>query len=131
MAVAPLSTAEAEMMVKKEFSSEESDDEGESGVADGSEFDELEEKPDRRLAVACDDGCVSMYHVSDSEKLTYYRSLPRASGETFFAPPLTIILILFCCICLELYGTLFFVGRALSVTWSLDAQRIFSGTSDG
>ncbi|KAF3514165.1 hypothetical protein F2Q69_00008116 [Brassica cretica] len=101
MAVAPLSTAEAEMMVKKEFSSEESDDEGESGVEDGSEFDELEEKPDRRLAVACDDGCVSMYHVSDSEKLTYYRSLPRASG------------------------------RALSVTWSLDAQRIFSGTSDG
>ncbi|CAN7133667.1 unnamed protein product, partial [Brassica rapa subsp. narinosa] len=101
MAVAPLSTAEAEMMVKKEYLSEESDDEGESGVEDGSEFDELEEKPDRRLAVACDDGCVRMYYVSDSEKLTYYRSLPRVSG------------------------------RALSVTWSLDAQRIYSGSSDG
>ncbi|WZZ10514.1 hypothetical protein YC2023_096435 [Brassica napus] len=101
MAVAPLSTAEAEMMVKKEYSSEESDEEGESGVEDGSEFDELEEKPDRRLAVACDDGCVRMYYVSDSEKLTYYRSLPRVSG------------------------------RALSVTWSLDAQRIYSGSSDG
>lgn len=106
MAVAPLSTAEAEMMVKKEYLSEESDDEGESGVEDGSEFDELEEKPDRRLAVACDDGCVRMYYVSDSEKLTYYRSLPRVSGEKTSFLPFTIILILYCCVCLEIYGTL-------------------------
>ncbi|KAJ0247484.1 Transducin family protein / WD-40 repeat family protein [Hirschfeldia incana] len=102
MAVAPPSTVEP---VQNVYLSEKSDDEeGESGVENGSEFDEAEEKPevpDRRLAVACDDGCVRIYYVSDSEKLTYFRSLPRVSG------------------------------RALSVTWSSDAQRIFSGSSDG
>ncbi|KAL0698802.1 hypothetical protein Bca4012_054924 [Brassica carinata] len=101
MAVAPPSTSEAEMVVKNEYSSEKSDEEGESGVEDDSEFDEKPEVHDRRLAVACDDGCVRIYYVSDSDKLTYYRSLPRVSG------------------------------RALSVTWSSDAQRIFSGSSDG
>lgn len=35
-----------------------------------------------RLAVACDDGCVRIYNVSGRDKLTYYRSLPRVSGET-------------------------------------------------
>ncbi|KAK6160594.1 hypothetical protein DH2020_003975 [Rehmannia glutinosa] len=34
-----------------------------------------------RLAVACDDGCVRIYCVSDAEKLTYKRMLPRVSGE--------------------------------------------------
>ena len=33
-----------------------------------------------RLAVACDDGCVRVYYVSDTEELTYYRSFPRVSG---------------------------------------------------
>ncbi|KAK6116037.1 hypothetical protein DH2020_008306 [Rehmannia glutinosa] len=35
-----------------------------------------------RLAIACDDGCVRIYNVSDEEKLTYNRTLPRVSGET-------------------------------------------------
>lgn len=34
-----------------------------------------------RLAVACDNG-VQIYNVSITDKLTYYRSLPRVSGET-------------------------------------------------
>ncbi|KAF8404860.1 hypothetical protein HHK36_009750 [Tetracentron sinense] len=55
----------------------------------------------QRLAIGCDDGCVRVYNVSDSEGLTYYRSLPRVSG------------------------------RVLSVEWSLDAKLIFSGSSDG
>ncbi|KAJ4879834.1 transducin family protein / WD-40 repeat family protein [Raphanus sativus] len=104
MAVAPPSAAEPEGTVKNGYLSEKSDDdEGESGVEDDdSEFEEKsEEVRDRRLAVACDDGCVRMYYVSESDKLTYFRSLPRVSG------------------------------RVLSVTWSLDAQRIFSGSSDG
>lgn len=88
MAVAPPSTSEAEMMVKNGSLSEKSDEEGESGVEDDdSDVDEVEEKleevRDRCLAVACDDGCVRIYYVSESDKLTYFRSLPRVSGETF------------------------------------------------
>ncbi|KAJ4980858.1 hypothetical protein NE237_031695 [Protea cynaroides] len=55
----------------------------------------------QRLAVGCDDGCVRLYIVSDTDGVTYNRSLPRVSG------------------------------RVLSVTWSLDAKLIFSGSSDG
>ncbi|CAA0809060.1 Transducin family protein / WD-40 repeat family protein [Striga hermonthica] len=54
-----------------------------------------------RLALACDDGCVRIYGVSDEEKLTYNRTLPRVTGRT------------------------------LSVTWSPDSSRIYSGSSDG
>lgn len=103
MAVAPLSTVEPEMTVKNGYLSEKSDDEGESGVEDDSEFEEKpEEVRDRRLAVACDDGCVRIYYVSESDKLTYFRSLPRVSGETFFFLLLYII-VLYCCVCLEIY----------------------------
>ena len=35
-----------------------------------------------RLAIACDDGCVRIYRVSDAEELIYNRTLPRVSGET-------------------------------------------------
>ncbi|CAH2034067.1 unnamed protein product [Thlaspi arvense] len=107
MALAPPSTEaggrKAELIQNGDLS-ENSDDEEESGMEDGSELDELEEKSkacDRHLAAACDDGCVRIYYISESDDLTYYRSLPRVSG------------------------------RALSVTWSLDAQRIYSGSSDG
>ncbi|MQM05672.1 hypothetical protein Taro_038481 [Colocasia esculenta] len=55
----------------------------------------------QRLAIACDDGCVRLYISSESDGLTYKRSFPRVNG------------------------------RALSVTWSLDAKLIFSGSSDG
>lgn len=54
-----------------------------------------------RLALACDDGCVRMYGISDSEKLTYLRSMTRVSG------------------------------RILSVAWSPDGNFIYSGSSDG
>lgn len=54
-----------------------------------------------RLAIACDDGCVRIYTATDAEKLIYNRTLPRVSG------------------------------RILSVTWSSDANRIYSGSSDG
>ncbi|XP_042011235.1 WD repeat-containing protein PCN-like [Salvia splendens] len=54
-----------------------------------------------RLAMACDDGCVRIYRVSDAEELVYNRTLPRVSGRT------------------------------LSVTWSSDGSRIYSGSSDG
>lgn len=71
---------------------------------DDSDPDEVHEKPfveDPRVAVACDDGCVRIYTVPDSDELIYSKSLPRVSG------------------------------RILSVTWSSDAGRIYSGSSDG
>ncbi|KAG8377549.1 hypothetical protein BUALT_Bualt08G0044700 [Buddleja alternifolia] len=54
-----------------------------------------------RLAIACDDGCLRIYSISDDEELTYRKTFPRVSG------------------------------RMLSVTWSPDASRIYSGSSDG
>ncbi|XP_073525687.1 uncharacterized protein [Phyllobates terribilis] len=53
------------------------------------------------VALACDDGCVRLYSVSEAHKFIYKKSLPRVSG------------------------------RALSVTWSHDGNMIFSGSSDG
>ncbi|KAJ8541201.1 hypothetical protein K7X08_002017 [Anisodus acutangulus] len=78
---------------------------GESSESeDGDDSVELHEdhaSDNSRIAFACDDGCVRIYTVNDDENLTYKRSLPRVSGRT------------------------------LSVTWSSDANRIFSGSSDG
>ncbi|XP_024971935.1 WD repeat-containing protein PCN-like [Cynara cardunculus var. scolymus] len=53
------------------------------------------------LAIACDDGYVRIYNISDSDEFTYHKSLPRVSG------------------------------RVLSVTWSPDGKLIYSGSSDG
>ncbi|XAR48433.1 hypothetical protein NMG60_11031255, partial [Bertholletia excelsa] len=53
------------------------------------------------VAIVCDDGCVWVYNIPDSDKLTYVKSLTRVSG------------------------------RILSVTWSPCGKRIYSGSSDG
>ncbi|XP_068642656.1 WD repeat-containing protein PCN-like [Aristolochia californica] len=53
------------------------------------------------VALGCDDGCVRLYAVTDSDELVYRRSFPRASG------------------------------KVLSVAWSVNAKLIFSGSSDG
>nr|XP_043636160.1 WD repeat-containing protein PCN-like [Erigeron canadensis] len=53
------------------------------------------------IAIACDDGCVRLYNISDSDQFNYHKSLPRVSG------------------------------RVLSVTWSPDSKMIYSGSSDG
>ncbi|KAK4348306.1 hypothetical protein RND71_031061 [Anisodus tanguticus] len=87
----------------KHRNSESSDSES-SENEDGDDPVELHEdhaSDNSRIAFACDDGCVRIYIVNDDENLTYKRSLPRVSGRT------------------------------LSVTWSCDANRIFSGSSDG
>ncbi|XP_051149862.1 WD repeat-containing protein PCN-like [Andrographis paniculata] len=75
----------------------ESEDEYNNAV----EVHEQSDASNTCVALACDDGCVRIYCVSDSEKLTYKRTLPRVSGRT------------------------------LSVAWSSDGKRIFSGSSDG
>ncbi|KAL3514428.1 hypothetical protein ACH5RR_027145 [Cinchona calisaya] len=84
--------------VNDEGSSESEEDNDDD---DSIELHEQSASEDTCLAVACDDGCVRIYTVSSTDRLTYSRSLPRVSGRT------------------------------LSVTWSPDASRIYSGSSDG
>ncbi|KAL8225435.1 hypothetical protein R6Q57_017992 [Mikania cordata] len=65
---------------------------------------ELYEEPtteNASIAIACDDGCVRIFSFSNSDGFTYHKTLPRVGG------------------------------RVLSVTWSPDAKRIYSGSSDG
>uniref|UniRef100_A0A2P2LV92 Transducin-related family protein n=2 Tax=Rhizophora mucronata TaxID=61149 RepID=A0A2P2LV92_RHIMU len=75
--------------------SSESEDDSDSDVHEQSVAD------NPCVAIACDDGCVRLYTVPDSDELTYFKTLPRVSG------------------------------RVLSVAWSPDANRIYSGSSDG
>lgn len=93
MALAPPPSTEGEgkeaELIQNGYLSDKSDDEEESGIEDDSELDELDQKTetwDRHLAAACDDGCVRIYCISESDKLTYYRSLPRVSGEIYLLP---------------------------------------------
>ncbi|XP_039066774.1 WD repeat-containing protein PCN-like [Hibiscus syriacus] len=82
----------------------DTDDDENCESEDVSESEEAHHKlvmEDRRVAIACDDGAVRIYTISDMDKLIYLKSLPRVSG------------------------------RALSVTWNHDSNRIYSGSSDG
>ncbi|XP_055833953.1 WD repeat-containing protein PCN-like [Solanum dulcamara] len=83
--------------------SESSDSESsESEDSDDSvELHEDHASDNSRIAFACDDGCVRIYIVNDDENLTCKTKFPSVSG------------------------------RILSVTWSSDANRIFSGSSNG
>lgn len=62
-----------------ELEKSDSDDGGESTCA--VELLEDDDTENTGLALACDDGCVRIYCISDAEKLTYRRALPRVSGE--------------------------------------------------
>lgn len=82
----------------------ESSDSDSSESEDGDDSVELHEdhaSDNSRIAFACDDGRVRIYVVDDDKNLTFKRSSPSVKGRT------------------------------LSVTWSSDANRIFSGSSDG
>ncbi|KAJ0970073.1 hypothetical protein J5N97_022950 [Dioscorea zingiberensis] len=80
-------------------------DPGSSETEDDNDSDESHSvsirMENQRVAIACDDGCVRVYNVSDIGEITYCRSFPRVSG------------------------------RLLSVAWSLYAKHIFAGSSDG
>ncbi|XP_059631154.1 WD repeat-containing protein PCN-like isoform X1 [Cornus florida] len=79
--------------------------ESESESEDDADSVDLHEQPSTsdgmRVALACDDGCVRIYIISDSDKLIYHKSMTRVSG------------------------------RVLCVAWSPDAKFIYSGSSDG
>ncbi|KAK6792666.1 hypothetical protein RDI58_011747 [Solanum bulbocastanum] len=82
----------------------ESSDSDSSESENGDDSVELHEdhaSDNSRIAFACDDGRVRIYIVDDDKNLTFKRSSPSVKGRT------------------------------LSVTWSSDANRIFSGSSDG
>ncbi|XP_073019632.1 WD repeat-containing protein PCN-like isoform X1 [Primulina eburnea] len=91
-------TSSINSCLDEEESSESEDDNDDK---DAIEHHEDSDAKCTHLAAACDDGCVRVYGVSDAEKLTYNRTLPRVGGRT------------------------------LSVAWSPDASRIYSGSSDG
>lgn len=79
MAVAPATVLSVDKRIENGLSSEKEESESESEDDSDSE----EESHDRLLAAACDDGSVRLYRISDLNKLTYYRSLPRVSGMNF------------------------------------------------
>lgn len=62
-----------------EENSESEDDDDNIHAVQSHDQDDAEST---RLAIACDDGCVRIYSVSDAEKLIYNRTMPRVSGET-------------------------------------------------
>ncbi|XP_012073934.2 WD repeat-containing protein PCN [Jatropha curcas] len=111
MAVAPSSNPPCEKDIEAKhlgngFSDKknDTDDQQSSESGDDSDSDELHEQfaiEDPHVAIACDDGCVRIYTIPDSDELIYNKTLPRVSG------------------------------RVLSVTWSSDASKIYSGSSDG
>ncbi|XP_042378613.1 WD repeat-containing protein PCN-like [Zingiber officinale] len=96
----PVSNGHSNHHVQSDSESSFSDNEGNSD-SDGEFHAMTTLTASQRLAVACDDGCIRMYHVFDKDELTYNRSFPRVSG------------------------------RILSLAWSHDARLIFSGSSDG
>ena len=62
----------------------DSDDEESCENEDVSDSEQVHQKlvmEDRRVALACDDGAVQIYAISDLDKLIYHKSLPRVSGE--------------------------------------------------
>lgn len=93
MALAPADVPSTDALGEAEngYSSEKSNADEESGSEeddsdDMDEFHDQSEATHRLLAAACDDGCVRLYRISDLNELTYYRSLPRVSGEKSSSP---------------------------------------------
>lgn len=123
---------------KNRISGRSSDDDDDEKTGSESEDDdevELSEEPvtdDTSVAIACDDGCVRIYTISESDELVYNRSLPRVSGEiAFFLVESLFGTSCFCRINLLIQLVILFSGRVLSVTWSPDGNKIYSGSSDG
>lgn len=78
----------------------DSDRDGSTGSDDDDEEDVAAQE--QRVAVACDDGSVRLFLVSDSEGgMQYHRTFPRVAG------------------------------RILSVAWSVDGGKVVAGGSDG
>ena len=64
-----------------------SDSSSESGESDDESTKSMIDIPrngNRRLVFACDDGCVRLYHTSDSDGLTYARTFPRVKGKILY-----------------------------------------------
>ncbi len=69
-----------------------------------------------RLAIGCDDGCVRIYSISDSDELIYTKSLPRVSGEI---PSLHFI----CLLSLRFFLIFFFQFRIVEIVILINILR--------
>ncbi|KAL6995333.1 hypothetical protein U1Q18_005472 [Sarracenia purpurea var. burkii] len=99
----PQHTKNESLHIENGNSNDKFDDDPETSASedDNDEFNEQPIVGNSLVALACDDGCVRIYSISDTEELTYVKSLTRVSG------------------------------RVLSVTWSPDGNLIYSGSSNG
>ncbi|KDP41076.1 hypothetical protein JCGZ_03745 [Jatropha curcas] len=94
MAVAPSSNPPCEKDIEAKhlgngFSDKknDTDDQQSSESGDDSDSDELHEQfaiEDPHVAIACDDGCVRIYTIPDSDELIYNKTLPRVNGVIYF-----------------------------------------------
>ncbi|KAI4375064.1 hypothetical protein MLD38_012976 [Melastoma candidum] len=80
---------------------DDDDDDDSAETDDDHHLHEPPYKEDACVAVACDDGSVRLYMVTDSDDFVYHRSLPRVGG------------------------------RILSVAWNPEGDAIYCGSSDG
>lgn len=90
MAVSPninqsfLVKSSAQHLQNGHMKSNDSEDDDVSEVEDETDSEDVHRKllsSDRRVAIACDNGAVQLYTISDSDGFMYYKSLPRVSGE--------------------------------------------------
>ncbi|KAL3698853.1 hypothetical protein R1sor_012929 [Riccia sorocarpa] len=106
LAVEPEHAESASNGVLRSKNGDESDDD-ESSSSDRENEDEksrpaVKNSVEQGVAVGCDDGCVRIFTVGDSQSgMVYRKAFPRVKG------------------------------RILSVAWSTDASRIYAGGSDG
>lgn len=56
-------------------------DDPETSESDTDELHVQSPVEDMQMAIACDDGCVRIYRISDSDDLVYHKSMPRVSGK--------------------------------------------------
>lgn len=69
--------------INQEMDGHKGEESCDSEVDDDSvELQEAFTTENTRLAIACDDGCVRIYNITEEDELSYIRSLPRVSGET-------------------------------------------------
>jgi len=84
-----------------------------------------------RVAIGFNDGRLRIYEISDTDEFILVKSLPPVTGEILLCY-LSRSRFPICYVLCPLRGfVLWFTGRVLSVTWSADANYLYSGSSDG
>ena len=63
---------------------------------DSAEINEQSVVENQRVALACDDGCVRIYTITNTDEFVYTKSLPRVSGEISTLFVILALGVLFC-----------------------------------